>query len=210
MLEPPAVIDAVARTAVVEANRLIGAGFDNRVFWDLRYRHFPERGSGVGSRGDILLVKRQLLKEAGVEAAASILDVGCGDLEVIKDLSIANYIGLDQSAETLEIARRARPDWTFTLTPAADVAAAEMVICFEVLIHQETEQAYFALIDFLASKTKRALLVSGFSADDWSISSNPMIFFYEPLELSLRRTGRFGAIRQIGAHTSVAVYRCDV
>jgi hypothetical protein len=40
-----------------------------------------------------------------------------------------------------------------------------MVICFEVLIHQETEEAYCALIDFLAQKTIGSLLVSGFAAD---------------------------------------------
>jgi hypothetical protein len=40
-----------------------------------------------------------------------------------------------------------------------------MVICFEVLIHQETEEAYRTLIDFLAQKTIGSLLVSGYAAD---------------------------------------------
>ncbi len=209
-LEPSFKLDAAAEAAVAAANAMIGAGFDNRLFWDLRYRHFPERGSGVGSRGDSALFKQRLLREHGVERAASVLDVGCGDLEVMKDLSIANYLGLDQSEETLAIARRARPDWMFCLAPAPDVLAAEMTLCFEVLIHQETEDAYRSLIGFLAEKTTGALLVSGFERDDEAIRDNPMVFFYEPLETSLRRTGRFRTIRRIGAHTSVAVYRCDV
>ncbi|MGH6863979.1 MAG: class I SAM-dependent methyltransferase, partial [Methylocella sp.] len=140
----------------------------------------------------------------------TVLDVGCGDLEVIKDLAIVNYLGIDQSSETLEIAQLARPDWSFRLAPAADAPAAEMVICFEVLIHQETDEAYRVLIDFLAQKTIGSLLVSGFAANHDSIQNSPMVFFYEPLPASLRRTGRFRAIRQIGAHTNVAVYRCDV
>jgi SAM-dependent methyltransferase len=176
----------------------------------LRYRHFRERGSGIGSRGDNLLLKRKLLREQGVEAASSVLDVGCGDLEVIKDLAIVNYLGIDQSCETLEIAKLARPDWRFKLAPAADVPAAEMVICFEVLIHQETEEAYRALIDFLAQKTIGTLLVSGYAADHDFIQKNPMLFFYEPLQRSLRRTGRFRTIRPIRAHANVAVFRCDV
>ncbi|MGH6857562.1 MAG: hypothetical protein ACRECP_07970 [Methylocella sp.] len=210
LLEPQAHLDAAAQAAVAKANALIGNGFDNRVFWDLRYRHFRERGSGIGSRGDNLLLKRQLLREQGVEAASTVLDVGCGDLEVIKDLAIVNYLGIDQSSETLEIAQLARPDWSFRLAPAADAPAAEMVICFEVLIHQETDEAYRVLIDFLAQKTIGSLLVSGFAANHDSIRNSPMVFFYEPLPASLRRTGRFRAIRQIGAHTNVAVYRCDV
>ncbi len=210
LLEPQAHLDAAAQAAVAKANALIGNGFDNRVFWDFRYRHFRERGSGIGSRGDKLLLKRQLLKEQGVETASSVLDVGCGDLEVIKDLAIVNYLGIDQSSETLAIARLARPDWSFKLAPAADAPAAEMVICFEVLIHQETAEAYRVLIEFLAQKTIGSLLVSGFAANHESIQNSPMVFFYEPLQTSLRRTGRFGAIRQIGAHTNVAVYRCDV
>jgi len=145
-----------------------------------------------------------------LRTASSVLDVGCGDLEVIKDLAIGNYLGIDQSSETLEIAQLARPDWSFKLAPAADVPAAEMVICFEVLIHQETEEAYRALIDFLAQKTIGSLLVSGYAADHDSIQTNPMLFFYEPLQTSLRRTGHFRAIRRIGADTRVAVYRCDV
>jgi 2-polyprenyl-3-methyl-5-hydroxy-6-metoxy-1,4-benzoquinol methylase len=139
LLEPQVHLDAPAHAAVAKANAQIGSGFDNRVFWDLRYRHFREGGSGICSRGDNLLLKRQLLTEQGVEAASSVLDVGCGDLEVIKGLAIVNYLGIDQSSETLEIAQLARPDWSFKLAPAADAPAAEMVICFEVLIHQETE-----------------------------------------------------------------------
>jgi hypothetical protein len=66
------------------------------------------------------------------------------------------------------------------------------------------------VIDFLAQKTIGSLLVSGYDADHDSIQNNPMLFFYEPLQRSLRRTGRFRAIRRIGADTRVAVYRCDV
>jgi hypothetical protein len=47
LLEPPADLPPVARAAVVAANAQIRKGFDNRVFGDLRYRRFPERGSGV-------------------------------------------------------------------------------------------------------------------------------------------------------------------
>jgi hypothetical protein len=196
--------------AVAAANRLIGGGFDNRVFWEMRYRHFPERGSGVGSRGDNVHHKRELLIKHGIEKASSVLDIGCGDLEVVKALNISGYLGVDQSAQAIEIARRARPDWQFRLAPEPDVPPADMVLCMEVLIHQETEAAYRAMIAVLAEKTLGTLLVSGFQASSEAIQNNPMLFFYEPLEESLRRTGRFRSIVAIGTHTSVVVYRCDV
>jgi hypothetical protein len=56
LLEPQAHLDTAAQAAVAKANAQIGNGFDNRLFWDLRYRHFRERGSGIGSRGDNLLI----------------------------------------------------------------------------------------------------------------------------------------------------------
>ncbi|MDB5069209.1 MAG: hypothetical protein JWM87_320 [Candidatus Eremiobacteraeota bacterium] len=210
MLDPPAALTERERTAVAAANRQIAGGFDNRVFWDMRYRHFPQRGSGIGSRGDNLAYKRRLLQAQGIETAASVLDVGCGDLEVVKELDLRRYLGIDQSPQSLGAARRARPEWEFRTGLGGDVPAAEMVLCFEVLIHQETAGAYHGLIAFLAAKTLRALLVSGYAADSDGIRSNPMLFFHEPLETSLRRTGRFSSIRQIGAHTDVVVYRCEV
>jgi hypothetical protein len=125
LLEPPADLPQPAREMVARANEQISGGFDNRVFWDERYRHFPERGSGVGSRGDNLIYKRQLLRDQGVEAATSVLDVGCGDLEVVRELAIRRYVGIEQSLEALTLAMRTRPDWEFRLAPAADAEPSE-------------------------------------------------------------------------------------
>jgi len=210
LLEIPPGRSPLEEAAVLRANQQIANGFDNRVFWEMRYHGFPELGSGIGSRGDNLFYKRQLLKEQGVEAAASVLDFGCGDLEVVKELAIRRYIGIDQSSVAVAVARRARPDWDFRRTPKPEDQPAEMVLCFEVLIHQKTEAAYHAVIAFLVENTLGSLLVSGFAENSESIRQNPMVFFHEPLEISLRATGRFKRIRQVGAHTNVVIYRCDV
>jgi hypothetical protein len=85
-----------------------------------------------------------------------------------------------------------------------------MALCLEVLIHQKTTGAYRTLIDFIAQKTLGSLFVSGFASDDASIDQNPMVFLHEPLETSLERTKHFSSIREIGKHTDVVVYRCDV
>ena len=175
----------------------------------MRYANFSERGSGVGSRGENLEYKRNLLLKQGVEKARSVLDVGCGDLEVVRALNLTGYVGVDQSTTTLEIAKRARPDWTFLQAPALNASSAELVICFEVLIHQESLTAYHQLIHYLAEKTQTILIVSGYEEESKSIRSNSMLFFYEPLSRSLKKTGKFDSVEAIGRHTDVTVFRCE-
>jgi len=207
LIEPPFPLDEVETAAVAEANRIISSDFQNALFWSYRYAAHPERGSGVGSRGENLIYKRRMLKEQGVETAQSVLDVGCGDLEVLREFDIQNYIGLDVSQEALKKARAARPDWQFSLLQNQSVGKLEMVLCLEVLIHQSTREHYDELVSFLAEHTEQTLIVSGYERKD---DPRHMVHFYEPLSVSLARTGRFQFIRAIGAHTDVTVFRCDV
>jgi hypothetical protein len=213
-LDPPARLRRRERRAVAEANRQIGEGFENRSFWDLRYARFAERGSGLGSRGENLAYKRALLRAQGVEAAESVLDFGCGDLEVVKALDLQDYLGLDGSPAALDLARAARPDWHFlhfTLGKTeATIPRKALVLCFEVLIHQPSATEYRAVIDFLAAHTEATLIVSGYDEDTELRRRNPMVFFWEPLETSLGATSKFRSIRRIGAHSDVTVWRCDV
>jgi hypothetical protein len=209
-LQPKAKLQPHEARAVALANKQIGDHFDNSLFWELRYAHFAERGSGVGSRGQNLEYKRALLRAEGIQRAASVLDFGCGDLEVVRALDLHGYVGIDRSAEALARASRARPDWTFMQAPAPDAPACDYVLCFEVAIHQETRQAYFDLVRFLAQKTQKTLIVSGYDTPNPQIGQNHMLFFYEPLQHSLKEADRFASIRQIGAHSDVVIYRCDV
>ncbi|UDL95246.1 class I SAM-dependent methyltransferase [Lichenihabitans sp. PAMC28606] len=210
LLEPACTAVPDEEQAIVHANDEIRSHFQSRLFWDFRYKHFPERGSGIGSRGENLSYKRDLLKAHGAEEVASVLDVGCGDLQVVGELDLKNYVGVDRSSESLALAIAARPDWTFLMAPAADAKPAELVLCFEVAIHQETAQSYHDLINYLISRALKTLIVSGYDEATDEITANHMTFFYESLHKSLDATGHFKSIRQIGHHSSVVVYRCDV
>ncbi len=209
LLDPPGAATSAEKEAVGQANSQIAKHFNNKLFWEMRYANFSERGSGVGSRGENLRYKRSLLLKQGVEKARSVLDIGCGDLEVVRALNLTGYVGVDQSTKTLEIAKRARPDWTFLQAPALNASPAEMVLCFEVLIHQESLAAYHQLIHYLAEKTQRVLLVSGYEEESESIRSNSMLFFYEPLSRSLKKTGKFESVEAVGRHTDVTIFRCE-
>lgn len=209
LLEPVGAVEQHEAAAAVLANELIREQFDTQLFWDLRYNRFPERGSGVGSRGDNLAYKRDLLISEGVETAASVLDVGCGDLEVVGSLNLHNYLGLDQSQQSLDVARSKRPDWQFMLAPG-DAPPADFVICFEVLIHQRSLDEYRQLVEYVAQRTRQRLIISGYDAQGDHVAANHMIYFHEPLRRSLEATGRFSSIQQIGGHSDVVIYRCDV
>ncbi|WP_313534239.1 class I SAM-dependent methyltransferase [Sphingomonas sp.] len=209
LLEPVGAAEPHEADGVGLANELIREHFDTQLFWDLRYNRFPERGSGVGSRGDNLAYKRGLLISEGVETADSVLDVGCGDLEVVGSLKLHNYLGLDRSQQSLDVARSKRPDWQFMLAPY-DAPCADFVICLEVLIHQRSQSEYRQLIEYVAQRTLRRLIISGYDAQGDHVAANHMIFFHEPLSLSLKATGRFSSIQQIGSHSDVGIYRCDV
>ena len=37
-----------------------------------------------------------------------------------------------------------------------------------------------------------------------------MVFFHEPVRATLERTGKFRSIVEIGGHSTVTVYRCEV
>jgi hypothetical protein len=209
LLEPYGAVEPYEVAGAQLANELIREHFDTQLFWDLRYNRFPERGSGVGSRGKNLAYKRDLLIAEGVETAASVLDVGCGDLEVVGSLNLQNYVGIDQSQQSLGVARTKRPDWQFLRAPG-DVAPADFVICFEVLIHQRSLGEYSQLVEYVAQRTRRRLIISGYDAQGDHVAANHMIYFHEPLRLSLEATRRFSSILQIGGHSDVVIYRCDV
>jgi SAM-dependent methyltransferase len=176
-----------ARPAIERVNRAIERfqrrNFDNRSFWNHRYAHHPELGSGLGSRGDVLQLKQDLLADLmPAHVGLSVLDWGCGDLEVVRSFPWRDYVGVDISTEALRMAKEKRPDWLFA-TPAAfdaiDGQCRDVVLCLDVLIHQPTHAEYSALVRKLVALARRGVLVAGFDRDP-GIRSH-ITYFHEPL-----------------------------
>lgn len=213
-LSPSAKLNNTEISAINRANEYISKGFESKTFWNFRYAKFPERGSGVGSRGDNLLYKRTLLIENFAEEASSVLDVGCGDLEVVKALNLRNYLGVDTAQRAIELAGSARGDWDFQLVRDerdwALIPPKDMVICFEVLIHQRKSDDYHTLVRRLVERTEHTLIVSGYGSDYLTRAENSMLYFYEPLDQTLRSFSKFKSIERIGRHSDVTVFCCKV
>ena len=194
--------------AIADANRLLGSSFNNQIFWSFRYQVFSDLGSGVGSRGENLSYKRSLLQNLGIENSQSILDVGCGDLEVIKNFHLPNYLGVDVSPQAIELARQKRPDLEFVLLDRHNsdrLPTADTVICLEVSIHQPTLEDYQQLIELLVQKTHNKLIVSGYTKPQPHHESNHMVHFHESLLDSLQKTQQFSSIEIVGQHSDVQI-----
>lgn len=161
--------------------------FPNMTFWEWRYRSHPELGSGVGSRGASLNEKRRMLVDVlTLVRPTSTLDVGSGDGEATRGLSIPNYTGIDLSNEAIRMARASRPDDTFYVGTLADYSLeADLTICQDVLIHQSDESTYRDLVRRLLSSPRRALLVSGYEQEPHG--DRTMTHYHEPLSDTIRR-----------------------
>ncbi len=125
---------------------------DNRYFWNERYVKQPELGSGPGSRGYAAWYKQELIRAVlRLNPVRSILDLGCGDLcwlasDLLKDV---NYTGVDISDVIVAKNRQAFPSLRFIshdLSVESLVDEADLVVCFDVLIHQIAPEAFQATL----------------------------------------------------------------
>ncbi|MFD2672020.1 hypothetical protein [Marinicrinis sediminis] len=197
---------------VRKANLFIQKHFDNLIFWNYRYSVFPELGSGIGSRGDNLRTKRDYLQRLEIEHH-SVLDIGCGDLELMKDLEIKSYVGLDSSEEALNIAQQTRPGWKFLRVGSVlnnEIPSQEYVTCFDVLIHQNNAEDFNNLIDLMISKTKKRLLVSGYSNKQEHHDTNHMLAFHKSLPHVLSNSGKFESVIKLFKISDTDYYACDI
>jgi 2-polyprenyl-3-methyl-5-hydroxy-6-metoxy-1,4-benzoquinol methylase len=160
--------------------------FPNATFWQWRYLSDPELGSGIGSRGEPLLGKRDLLAIIlDALTPASVLDVGCGDGEATRDLPMQGYVGIDLSAEAVRRAEIGRPEGTYLVGGLADFSIrADLTMCLDVLIHQSDAAAYRDQVERLWQSADRALVISGYEQQFGTLS--PMVHFHEPLSTTLR------------------------
>lgn len=170
--------------------------FDNRAFWNSRYIENPALGSGIGSRGDNLLHKRTIVTAFLEETRpATILDVGCGDHEVLSDLELPGaYLGIDVAERIVEANTHRFPHRSFRHVDFAaltEVAAfrADAVLCFEVLIHQHRRADYDRMVSNLLGATAEAGLLSGYVVNPRPLIQSPIIAWHEPLTETLRRLG---------------------
>lgn len=203
-------VDSVITTLNLRISQSIRKKHLNSIFWDFRYEFYPELGSGVGSRGKTLEYKRTLLQKCfDNKNDITVLDVGCGDLEIIKVFKFKKYLGVDLSMEAIKKGQIKKPEWSFKHISSADFYSENMdvVICLDVLIHQKSYDDYLSLINKLVKYTNKRLIIAAYDEDP-SFNSD-ITFFYEPITETLNKTGDFKRVAKIGEYNSTAFVVAD-
>lgn len=170
--------------------------FDNQAFWNHRYLTDMELGSGVGSRGPVAVQKRALIQGLIDRLdIRTIIDVGCGDIEIVQQLDYdGDYLGVDIAEAIVERNRRLMPAWRFehgdfvSLASVSDVSA-DLVMCFDVLIHQHEAAYYEAFVSALVRSAGKAGVVAAYEARPTGEFASDITAFHEPITTTLARSG---------------------
>jgi SAM-dependent methyltransferase len=204
---PPTLANNIYREVrVLIANRFNRLRFNNRDFWNDRYETNIEKGSGPGSRNKNLELKRQIvshyIKKYQIE---SILDLGCGDIELIRDLDIKNYYGVDISDVVIKRNQTIRPDLVFERSNICNMLFtenADMVLCLDVLIHQKSYADYEAVIRTALDRAGKLALISGYiqPPEGWNV------FFHEPLDRTIARLAPSAQISHLAAYRDTELF----
>lgn len=143
----------------------------NPTFWDQRYAREPWLGSGPGSRGVAAHYKAALLHRwVDAHRVRSIVDIGCGDLcwltttDAYPDwLQGVSYTGLDISAVIVQKNAARFPHCHFAvhdLVAHPPPVAAELVVCFDVLLHQLQRASFDAALGNVLRAIRGHALIS--------------------------------------------------
>lgn len=182
------------------------AEFDNTAFWNARYVLNPELGSGFGSRGEILAGKQQLLVNVvKLLEVATVADVGGGDgqtMSVLPPEVAIHAVDVAASARSLYMEANLRATWMqHNISEAPVEVEADLVVCFDVLIHLSNPGQYKAAVKNLLA-SRKPVLVSGF--DDQPVVTGPMTYFHQSLSESIA-AGGFVAI-PVGAYRGLTAF----
>lgn len=178
----------------------------NSLFWNFRYYTCPDLGSGVGSRGKILEEKKKLLRYLTYgKEQSSYIDVGCGDLELMKEMPFENYLGLDVSIEAIKIGKEKRPDWNFKMLPITDssIENVDITMCFDVLIHQSDITSFNNIVYGLVSKANNRVIIGAYN--DKPEFNSTITHFHNSIFDEVAQYNKFNEIAIVKKYRDVSV-----
>lgn len=183
--------------------------FNNRIFWDERYRKNPTLGSGQGSRGLVASYKRGLAEHLVVACQpTTILDVGCGDMFVGEIFPEEGYTGVDISAVVIEGNTVKFPRRKFLCGDLEDLELdkSDLIVCFDLLIHIPDQTKYQRLVEKCVDLTISTGAIAAY--EDRPTICSEITFFHEPISKTLAATGACN-VREIGSYNQVRVFQFD-
>lgn len=136
-------------------------------YWDNRYKYGGN--SGQGSYGSEAEIKVDAISKLAGTGIRSILDIGCGDFNIGKQIVSALeeplYLGVDVSGEIVDRNRKEYGNQFIKFLEANEKymslgIEADLVLCIDVLFHQTDDEEYEKLTTFLKKSFKRFLVLS--------------------------------------------------
>lgn len=138
-------------------------------FWETRYVTNPDLGCGVGSKGVWKRQKLDMLSElCRRHRIRKILDLACGDLQVLRDLPSLDrydYVGIDSSERVIQQNQARFPNLKFIRADLCDIRdlgldIPDLVICFDALFHIQHDATYEKVIDFMFNCGAKAVALT--------------------------------------------------
>jgi SAM-dependent methyltransferase len=136
--------------------------FSSGVYWEARYRIGGT--SGAGSYGQLATFKADFINSFVADnRIASVMDLGCGDGNLLSMLRLPAYIGVDVSPTTLtRCAARFghQPNYTFLPADHLDEAASvELSLSIDVIFHLVEDAVFERYIGNLFRHATRFVII---------------------------------------------------
>ena len=157
-------------------------------------------------REEALRVKKSILwPYMKAVSEDSVLDVGCGDLEVMRSMPFKSYRGIDASGQAIEVARTKRPDWQFDNVAIQEIGddAYDYVFCLDVSIHQSSAEKVEEIVANLLRVARKGVLVSGYGKQT---PNEGFVFTHLRLPEVLPRYSKVREVTEIGSYCDGSVY----
>lgn len=128
--------------------------------WEARYRGGNNSGDGsYGRSGQFKSdTMNRIVREHGIK---SVVDIGCGDGEQIKDFAVESYHGFDVAPTAIDWCRQRyvnRPGFRFDMAGSVPVEESDLVMSLDVLFHLVDENEYHQYIRSLFGHSEYVLV----------------------------------------------------
>ncbi|HTW71019.1 MAG TPA: class I SAM-dependent methyltransferase [Acetobacteraceae bacterium] len=143
--------------------------FSSSVYWEQRYR--AGGTSGAGSYGHMAAFKARMINGFIVDnAIASVLDLGCGDGNLLSMLDVPQYTGVDVAPAALACCGTKFPQRRFLPFSGLDSSErAELVLSIDVIFHLVEDAEFARYMHALFAHATRFVLIHSSNAErNWS------------------------------------------
>jgi cyclopropane fatty-acyl-phospholipid synthase-like methyltransferase len=134
----------------------------------------------------------------------SVLEVGCGEGDLIEGHAVGRYVGVDVSSEAVSHARLKHPGGDFVVGSLDKPVEADVVVGLDVLTETATASDYRRTVELLWESTRRVLVVSGYEAPPGDDDARAT--FHEALSSTLSRVAPNAEVYPIAANGPLTTF----